>query len=467
MAASATSPDPPESRHRIKVRILLVAASVFAFLAIFTAWIDRQLLDTDEWVETSGELLEEPVISDAIADYAVDQLYSNVDVASQLQKRLPEDLKPLAPPASGALRELGTRVSRQALQQPRVQGLWKDANRVAHSNLVEILEGDNETVSTETGHVVLDLRPIVLQLADRLGLAKQVDERLPADVAELEIAEAEQLQTARTITRILKGLAWLFSLGTLALFAAAAFLAKGRRWMVVLAYGLGLVAAGLAAIALRGVAEGLVVDELADAEAARPPAEAAWTISTNLLGSIATSVILYGVLFSLASFLASPATPAIATRQALAPSFRERPGVVWGVFAAAAFVALITWPPSGPREAILTFALIALAAAGVEALSRKSMREFPDARSGDWWAEMRRRSREARTEAGRRVGAAIKELGREDERHPDDTRLERLERLGELKAKGVLTAAEFRVEKKRILADVAVEDEQRTKPPAR
>jgi len=455
MAAS----DPPESRHRIKVRILLGAAAVFAFLAIFTTWIDRQLLDTDEWVETSGELLEEPVISDAIADYAVDQLYTNVDVASQLQKRLPEDLKPLAPPASGALRELGTRVARQALQQPRVQGLWRDANRVAHDNLVVILEGDNETVSTETGRVVLDLRPIVLQLADRLGLAKQVDERLPGDIAQLEVADAEQLQTARTITRILEGLAWLFSLGTLALFAAAAYLAKGRRWMVVLAYGLGLVGAGLAAIALRGVAEGLVIDELARTEAARPPAEAAWLISTDLLGSIATSVILYGVLFSLASFLASPAGPALAIRQALAPNFRERAGVVWGVFAAVAFLALIMWPPSGPRELILTIALIALAAAGVEALSRKSMREFPGARSGDWWAQMRARSREARAEAGRRVGAAIRELGREDDRHPDDARLERLERLGELREKGVLTAAEFRAEKKRVLADVAVTDE--------
>ena len=455
MAATA---DPPESQHRIKVRILLAAAGILAFLAIFTTWIDRQLLDTDQWVDTSGELLEERVISDAVADYSIDQLYSNVDIAGQLQKRLPPDLKPLAPPASGALREAGNRVAEQALQSSRVQGLWRDANRAAHSNLVAILEGDNETVSTETGRVVLDLRPIVLQIADRLGLRKQADEGLPADVAQLEVADAEQLQTARRITRILNGLAWLFSLGTLALFALAAYLAKGSRWMVVLAYGLGLVAAGLAAIAVRGVAEGLVVDELARTEAARPPAEAAWTISTELLGSIATSVILYGVLFSLASFLASPANPAITARQALAPSFRERPGVVWGVFAAVIFLALIVWPPAGTRQFVLTLVLIALAAAGVEALSRKAGREFPDARRGDWWLQMRQRSRRARAEAGRRVGAAIRELGKDD-RHPDDARLERLERLGELKEKGVLTAAEFRAEKKRILADIAAEDE--------
>ena len=39
-----------------------------------------------------------------------------------------------------------------------------------------------------------------------------------------------------------------------------------------------------------------------------------------------------------------------------------------------------------------------------------------------------------------------------EERHPEDAKLDHLERLGELKEKGVLTAAEFREEKKKILS---------------
>ena len=46
----------------------------------------------------------------------------------------------------------------------------------------------------------------------------------------------------------------------------------------------------------------------------------------------------------------------------------------------------------------------------------------------------------------------MKELTDDDGEHPDDAKLERLEKLGELKEKGVLTAAEFREEKKRILS---------------
>ena len=75
------STQPPETRHRITVRILVILASILAFLAIFTSWIDRQALDTDEWVNTSGRLLQDKEISDALAIYSVDQLYASVDVA--------------------------------------------------------------------------------------------------------------------------------------------------------------------------------------------------------------------------------------------------------------------------------------------------------------------------------------------------------------------------------------------------
>src|SRR5215203_7544065 len=155
------STDPPERRHRITVRILVVAASVLAFLAIFTSWIDRQLLDTDEWVDTSGRLLEDEAISDAVADYSVDQLYANVDVTRLVKNRLPDGLQQFASPAAAGIREVATRATKRAFQSGRVQNLWKDSNRVAHSQLVAILEDKSNAVSTQNEEVVLDLEPIV------------------------------------------------------------------------------------------------------------------------------------------------------------------------------------------------------------------------------------------------------------------------------------------------------------------
>ncbi len=451
---------PPEMRHRVKVRILVIAASILAFLAIFTSWIDRQLLDTNQWVHTSGRLLEDKEISDAVATYSVDQLYANVDVTRLIKKRLPDDLQQLASPASAGIREVATRAAMRAFQSQRVQSLWQDANRVAHTQLVAILEDKSQAISSQNGKVVLDLRPIVYQLADRLGFKKQVANavangeetgHLKPGFGQLEVADSQELDTARTVTKILNGLAWFFTIGSLALFVLAMWLGKGRDWVIVLGYGLGLIAAGLGAIAVRAILKGPFVDSLAKTEDARVPAQHAWAIGTSLLHSIASSVIIYGILFVIASYIASPQNGAVSIRQALAPTLRERPGVVWSVFGAVALLVLIVWPPNGTRQLVLTLLLIALAAAGIEALRRETRKEFPDAKRGDWVAGMRRRARRARKEAGRRMGSAFREIT-SDDKHPDDAKLDRLEKLGDLKEKGVLTAAEFREEKKKILS---------------
>jgi hypothetical protein len=450
----------PETRYRITIRILVAVASVLAFLAIFTSWIDRQALDTDQWVQTSGKLLQDKEISDAVATYSVDQLYANVDVAQLLTQRLPKNLKPVASPAAAGIREVATRAAERAFQSARVQALWQDANRLAHTQLVAILEGRSDVISSQGGQVVLDLKPIVLQLADRLGLKKQVNKaiqegeatgRIRSDFSQLQIADSKQLDQAQTITKVLKGLAWLFTIGSPLLFALAVYLAKGRHWMVLLGYGLGLIAAGLAAIAVRGALKGLVVDSLAKTEEAKVPAQHAWDISTELLHSIASGVILLGVLFLVAGFIGSPSNYAVSLRQGLAPIFRDRPAVIWSVFGAVALLTVIIWPPDGTRQLVLTLLLIVLAGAGVENLNRMTRREFPDARRGDWVLAMRQRARQASSEAGRRIGTAVRGLT-DDDKHPDDARLDRLERLGELKEKGVLTADEFSEEKKKVLA---------------
>jgi hypothetical protein len=454
------STQPPQMRNRLIVRILVVLASLMAFLAIFTSWIDRQALDTDQWVDTSGKLLEDKEVSDALATYAVDQLYADVNVPKLVKKRLPPDLHDLSAPAAAGVREIATRAAKRAFQSERVQNLWQDANRVAHTQLVNILEDKSDAISSQNGKVVLDLEPIVLQLADRIGFKQQVTQaiqkgeesgRIQSNFSQLEIADSDQLNTAQTFTKILKGLTWLFSIGSLLLFAVAVYLAKGRQWVVVLGYGLGLIASGLAAIAVRGALKSPIVDSLAKTEDAKVPAQHAWDISTSLLHSIASSVIIFGVLFVIASFLASPANPAVSIRQALAPTFRERPGVAWTVFAAVALLAVIIWPPDGTRQLVLTLLLIALAGAGLEALNRMTRREFPEAKRGDWMLGMRQRAREASAQAGRRIGSALRELT-DDDKHPADAKLERLERLGELKEKGMLSEDEFGEEKKKILS---------------
>ncbi len=49
-------------------------------LATMTTWTRTQALDTDRWVEVSGELLNEPQVQEALALYLTDELFSSIDI---------------------------------------------------------------------------------------------------------------------------------------------------------------------------------------------------------------------------------------------------------------------------------------------------------------------------------------------------------------------------------------------------
>ena len=91
-------------RRRWLPLVLITLASVLALFAIFALWANRQLLDTENWTETSSELLEDEAIQDRIAVVLVDQLYANRDVQGQLEQALPPRAQPLAGPAAVGLK---------------------------------------------------------------------------------------------------------------------------------------------------------------------------------------------------------------------------------------------------------------------------------------------------------------------------------------------------------------------------
>src|SRR5436189_136024 len=113
---------PPGRGKRRAVRLLLILSSVLAFLSVFAIWVERQV---------AGE------------------------------------------------------ASDKVLQSSTAQNLWKDANRAAHEQLVQVLEGGGPTVSTRRGVVKLNLGSLLNSLASQVGLGKKVD--IPADAAQITI----------------------------------------------------------------------------------------------------------------------------------------------------------------------------------------------------------------------------------------------------------------------------------------
>jgi len=428
---------PTGQRHKGPVKALVIVGSLLAVIACFATWAERQALTTDDWVETSGRLLEDEEIRSALANYAVAQLYANVDVETELDEALPKNFKRLSGPASSGLRELAINGAERVLATSRFLEVWKNANRAAHQTLVNIIEDKGDAVSTSGGEVELKLRPLIIQVANQLGLGQDLADRLPPDVGNLRILRSDELGLAQTIAKVVRGLALVTSLLALGLFALAIYLSRGYRWITVLGVGVALILVGILVLILREVAGNVVVDQLAT-QSAEPAADSAWSIGTSLLASIARNVIFFGVFFVIAAWLVSPHRSSVATRRALAPILRDHPVWVGAVLGVIGLIWVLTGVDS--TRAILTrLLLLAMAGVGLFELRRKSMAEFPDATLGEMPA---------------RVRARVSSIWRGRERaapEPEDRRLERLERLASLHERGVLSDQEFESEKAALL----------------
>jgi hypothetical protein len=452
-------------RRRRTVKALVVLGSVLAFLSVFAIWIERQALNTPDWVSTSDKLLQNPTIRSAVAGYLVDQLYENVNVEKELKEILPGDTKELAGPVAGGLRQVGGSGAEKVLETSTAQSLWEDANRSAHEQLVSVLEDKGEAVSTENGEVKLNLGSLLTNLASQIGIGQQLAEKLPPDAGQIQILRSDQLKTAQNIATAIKGLALLLSLLTFAAFAGAIYLSRGGRWVTVLFSGIGLIAAGFAVIVARHVAGGIVVGQLVATESAKPAGEAAWSIATSLMTSIATTVIVIGVLFAIAGWLGSPTGSARASRRAIAPALRDHVAYVYTGLAIVVAIYFLSSPTQNLRSFLTTLVIAGMAAFGIHELAKQTAEEFPDAGYGEVFGRARDRVVGAVKDAN--LGERASRL-RLPERRPaageeaptavppedaEDARLQRLERLGALREKGVLTDEELAAEKQRLLND--------------
>jgi hypothetical protein len=436
------APVPGRAHHKLALAIIAVA-SILSLLAIFALWANRQLLNTDNWTETSSELIENDAIRTQVSTFLVDELYTNVDVKGELEQVFARVLGPagadrLAGPAAGALRTAADRGVDALLERPVPQQVWENANRRAHERLLFVVEGGGDVLSTSGGDVTLDLSALLSQTQSNLGVGGRVQEKLPEGAAQIVLFKSTQLELAQDAVKLLKTLAIVFVLLALALFALAIFLARGWRREALRACGIGLLFAGAAGLVARTLAGDAVVNALATTEAVRPAAEAAWSIGTSLLQEVATATLIYGVVIVFAAWLAGPTAWAVAARRGLAPYLRE-PRFAWGGYAVILLV-LFAWAPTPAfRLVVPALVLIALLAAGVEALRRQTMREFPDA---DHRESNERLRRWFSGLGGRSRGGA----------QPADPRLDELERLGRMRDDGLLDASEYATEKARILA---------------
>jgi hypothetical protein len=443
----AEHPDQPRRAHRMWVRLILAVATVLAVLAIFAIWIDRQLLNPDNWAKTSTALLQKPTIRSAVAGYLVDQLYAHVNVPAQLESGLPAPLDPLAGPLSGALHGVAEQGAERALETPRVQSIWEAANRAGDQALVDIVKGRGRHVQIQGGTVSLDLRQIVTDLTQRLGLPSEVAEKLPASVANLRLFSSAQLGLVRNMAKALHALAVWLSVIVFALYALAVSLARGHRRRTLVWVGSSLVFAGLIVLVARKIAQGQIVSAITTDASIEPAANDAYSVATSLLVQVASGSIIIGVPVILAAWFAGPAHWALAGRRFWAPHFREHPGLVYWIATALLALVFIWGPISATRNPLTMLLITILAFLGAHVLRGQIAEEFPEAQT----VSMRAALSELASSVGEKVGRARAAAAPATVAGGHSTAAE-LERLVALRDRGAITDEEYAAAKRALLS---------------
>lgn len=367
----------PTRRRRILVNVLIGVTTVLLIVGIFAVWANRLLFSPDNWSKTSTELLQHPAVRSTTANYLVDQLYANVDVAATIESALPPRLEPLAAPVAGALRNGAVQAVELALTRPRVQDLWAQANRRADQAFIAIVEGGKGPVGVNQGEVSLNLGAILNTVADRLGLSSTLSSKLPPNVANLTVLKANQLKYVQNGGKAIKGLALWLTILVPVLYALAVFLARGNRRRTLMAVGLSGILAGAVVLLGRSILENQITGALTSEASLQTTIRAVYAITSSILANVAGACILGGAVLIIAGWFAGPARPAYAARRWLAPFLRAHQVEAYAI-TLAAMVLLFAWnplPATGKPAGIIVFTALALL--GMYVLIRQTAREFP------------------------------------------------------------------------------------------
>jgi len=374
---AAAAPVTSVKKHRVWVWTIIVIAAIVTLIGALTIFVKKEALDSQAFSNTSVTMLQDQQIRDALSIYLTDELFNSVDVQTQLQQILPKQTKSLAGPAAGLLRQFAPKAASDILAQPAVQNQFQNLVYNAHKSFMTIINGKSSGAvqTTQNGEVVLDLHPIVQQLADRLGLGAQV----APDTGRLVVFTSSQLKLVQDSVKAIKVLNVFLIILVLILYALAVWLAGGWRRAALRASGWSLVIVGVILLVLRRVVGNQLVGALVSAESDKTAARHAWLIGSQLLANVAWVVIFYGIVLVIAAWLSGATRPATAIRRWLAPEFADRNGYVIGG-AVLLYLLLILWGPTPALQqwwGILAGA--ALFAFGYWALRRETLAEFPDA----------------------------------------------------------------------------------------
>ena len=412
VSAAAPGAGGLRSRRGLRTAACVVLISLGALLApagALAAWAQRELTDTDRYVETVGPLAGDPVVRSAVADRLTAEVMSRLDVGALLDEvvgglednntapRAARAVAALQAPLTSGVETFVHRTAERVVDSDVFTDAWVRANRVAHQQLVAVLRGENGQILQvgENGQLTIQLAGMIDLLKQRLvdrGL--DVAANIPEVNATFTIAQTTQLVELQNRYAQLVVLTTWLPWVALGLLAAGVLVANHRLRALVVA-GLALAAAMVVLGIGLAIARGLYLDALSDQVVRLDAAEVVFDQLVGFLRLTLRTVGVLGLVVALAAYLGGSSASARSLREGFTHvgdrgrSWAESRGVTSGpvglwlgrhksfvrvvVVALAALVLLLAAQPT-PGLVVGTAVVAALVVALVELLSRPSSR---------------------------------------------------------------------------------------------
>jgi hypothetical protein len=301
------------------VWVLIVLATVLGMGATLNSWVDRQALDTDQWVSVTDDMLADDDIRAALSTYLVGELFRTVDVAGELEAVLPGPTSQLAGPIAATLQANAVGLADQALGSEQFGAIWSNVNRTAHTAFVTVVRGDDgPLLATSGGALVIDLREMLVQVGDRLGLPGGLADRIPDDAGQLVVFESDQLDAVQQAVRVIDLMSLYLFVLVVVLYAAAVFFASERR-VTLRNVGIAMVVGSTLLLIAHRITINVSVEQLAEAQSGRAAVDSIVRIATSLLNELAWAWLSLGVLIVVYALLVGPSRAATAVRRFVAP----------------------------------------------------------------------------------------------------------------------------------------------------
>lgn len=250
-----------------------------ATLSIPATWVHTLVHDTDAYVGTLAPLANAPAVQEALTRGASDAALDALDLTGLAASGI--DSLGLPSRAQGLAQVLAIAVAEQAearveglvartIESPGFAAVWREANRLAHAQVVARVTGARgEALAVSEGVVSVELGPVVAAAREALA-----DRGIPGASLIPDTSRSLVLVESSHLAQVQRGLTFLDAVATwlpwLALGLVLAAVASAvRRWRTLAVVAGGAVVAALAVLIALGIAQGVAANASSETEAAR------------------------------------------------------------------------------------------------------------------------------------------------------------------------------------------------------